>query len=110
METTYKKDGEKVIVSAKGQLDTLTTPEFKKLLLELIDNGERQIILDFADLHFINTAGLSGILALLKRMEVEKGRLSVAALSGQVKKVFDISGLSSCMPVFETVLTAVAKT
>jgi anti-anti-sigma factor len=105
-----KKDGKKAVVSIKGQLDTLTTPKFKKALLELIDNGERKIILDFSELDFISTAGLSGILVLVRRMKVEKGELSIAALKGQVKKVFNISGLSSCIPVFDTVAAAEAKT
>jgi len=109
LELTLKKDGEKVIASIKGLLDTLTTPDFKKELLELIDNGERKIILDFSELDFICTDGLSGILVLIKRMEVEKGGLSIAALKGQVKKVFDITGFSSCIPVFNTVADAVAK-
>jgi anti-anti-sigma factor len=110
LEIKLKKEGEKVVVSTKGQLDTQTTQEFKKVLLELIDTGARKIILDFSELHFITTAGLSCILVLLKRMEVEEGELSVAALKGQVKKVLDISGLCSCIPVFDTVVAAVAKT
>ena len=104
-----KKDGEKAIACVKGRLDALSAPEFEKALLELIDNGERKIILDFSELDFISTAGLSGILVLVRRMKVEKGELSVAALKGQVKKVFNISGLSSCMPVFDTVAAAEAK-
>lgn len=110
MELTLKKDGKKAVASIKGQLDTLTAPEFKKVLLELIDNGERKIILDFSELDFISTPGLSGILVLVRRMKVEKGELSVAALKGQVKKVFDISGFSSALPIFDTVSAAVAKT
>lgn len=109
LELTLKKDREKVIASIKGLLDTLTTPDFKKVLLELIDNGERNIILDFSELNFISTDGLSGILVLIKRMEVEKGRLCIAVVKGQVKKVFDITGFSSCISVFSTVADAVAK-
>jgi anti-sigma B factor antagonist len=110
LELILKKDGKKAVASIKGQLDTLTTPEFKKALLELIDNGERKIILDFSELDFISSEGLSGILVLVRRMKVEKGELSVAALKGQVKKVFNISRLSSCIPVFDTVAAAEAKT
>ncbi len=110
LELTLNQGGEKAIASIKGQLDTLTTPEFNKVLLELIENGERKIILDFSELDFISTAGLSGILMLVKRLKVEKGGLSVAALKGQVKKVFDISGMSSGIPVFGTVTEALEKT
>lgn len=110
LKITLKKDGEKSIASIKGKLDTLTTPEFKKALLRLIDNGERKIILDFSELDFISTDGLSGILVLVRRMKVEKGELSVVVLKGQVKKVLDISGFSSCIPVFDTVTAAANKT
>lgn len=110
LELTLKKDGEKAIASIKGQLDSLTAQEFKKVLLELIDNGERKIILDFSELDFISTPGLSGILVLVRRMKAEKGELSVVVLKGQVKKVLDISGFSSCIPVFDTVTAAANKT
>ena len=48
-------------------------------------------------------------MVLIKRMEVVKGILSIAALKGQVKKVFDITSFGSCIPVFNTVADALAE-
>ena len=101
-----KKDGEKAIACVKGRLDALSAPEFEKALLELIDNGEHTIILDFSELDYISSAGLRSILVVAKRMEVEKGELSVATLKEEVKQVFDLSGFSSFVPVFDTVAAA----
>ena len=101
-----KKDGEKTIACFKGRLDALSAPEFEKALLELIDNGEHTIILDFSELDYISSAGLRSILVVAKRMEVEKGELSVATLKEEVKQVFDLSGFSSFVPIFDTVAAA----
>ena len=45
-------------------------------------------------------------MVVAKRMEVEKGELSVATLKEEVKQVFDLSGFSSFVPVFDTVAAA----
>lgn len=109
MNVTFKKDGQKAIACVKGRLDALTASNFEKALLELIDKGEHEIILDFSELVFLSSAGLRSIMVIGKRVQVEKGELSVVALTGVVKEVFDLTGLSSVLPVFDTVAAATTK-
>jgi anti-anti-sigma factor len=109
MEIVSKKEGEQTVAVVKGRLDAVSAPVFEKELLGLIEKGERWIVLDFTGLSYISSAGLRSILSVAKNLRAEKGELGVAALQEDVKKVFDISGFSSIMPVFETVAAAALK-
>ena len=110
MEIIPKKHGEKSIACIKGRLDASSAPVFEKELLGLVDTGEHSIILDFSGLDYISSAGLRSILIVAKRIRSENGELSVAVLNEEVKQVFDVSGFSSILPVYDTVAAASANT
>ena len=108
MEIRPEREGKKTIACIRGRLDAGSAPEFQKALLELIDQGEHTLILDLSALDYISSAGLRSILVVAKRVRMEKGEFSVAALKTEVKQVFDMSGFCSIMPVFDTVAAAKA--
>jgi anti-anti-sigma factor len=103
MELSNRKEGDVLVVSVKGRMDAVTAPEFEKAVETLMDDGETAFVVDLADLDYISSAGLRSILALAKRLKTNGGSLRLAALQDGVKEVFDISGFSSIIPVFDTV-------
>ena len=103
MEITDQKQGDIVVVSVKGRMDAISAPEFEKELDARIGQGETRFVIDLAELDYISSAGLRSILALAKKLKTGEGMLRLAALKGPVKEVFDISGFSSIIPIFDTV-------
>jgi anti-anti-sigma factor len=109
MEITLKKEEEKTVAGVKGRLDAVSAPVFERELQGLIERGDRWVVLDFSGLEYISSAGLRSILAVAKRIRTQNGELAVAALSGEVQKVFDLSGFSTILRVFDTVAAAAAR-
>ena len=109
MEIAPKKKGEKTVAGVKGRLDAVSAPAFENELLGLIEEGERWIVLDFSELDYVSSAGLRSILAVAKRIRAEKGELEVAALQEEVKRVFDVSGFSTILPIFDSVGAAITR-
>jgi len=103
MEILKRKEKDALVISLKGRLDAVTTPVLEKDLTELMAGGERFLVLNLGDLDYISSAGLRTILAATKRLKEKQGRLLLASLKSVVREVFDISGFSSIIPVFETV-------
>lgn len=101
MEISAEKGKGCVVVSVKGKIDAVTSPGFEKDLADLIAKGETVLILNFAALEYISSAGLRSILAIAKTLKVKEGKMMFAGLGGGVKEVFKISGFESLFKIFE---------
>ena len=103
MEISAKKDEKGTLVTVKGRMDAVTSPEFEKDLNQRISDGEFTFISDFSERDYISSTGLRSILATAKRLKAENGRIMLASLKDVVKEVFEISGFSSIIPIYESV-------
>ena len=108
MEILKRKEKDALVISLKGRLDAVTTPGLEKDLTALLASGERILVLDLGGLDYISSAGLRTILAVTKRLKEKQGRLLLASLKSVVREVFEISGFSSIIPIFESVDAAIS--
>ena len=108
MEILKRKEKDALVISLKGRLDAVTTPVLEKDLTELIAGGEKFLVLDLGNLDYISSAGLRTILVVTKRLREKQGRLLLASLKSVVWEVFEISGFSSIIPIFESVDAAIS--
>ena len=109
MEIKTRKEKDTVVVSVKGRMDAVSSPEFDKGLAELIAEGEKVFIIDLGDLDYISSAGLRSILATTKKLKAKEGQLLLSSLKDVVKEVFEISGFSSIIPIHESVESALSQ-
>lgn len=106
MEIRTKKEDKAMVVTVDGRMDAMTASEFENAFAGFIDQGDRTFVIDFTDLDYISSAGLRSILAAAKKLKGMDGRLSLACLKEAVKEVFDISGFSAIIPIYDSVKTA----
>ena len=106
MDITSKNEDKALIVSVSGRMDAVTASDFENALTEFLDQGNSALVIDFSDLDYISSAGLRSILASAKKMKGLSGTLSLACLKEVVKEVFDISGFSAIIPIYDSVETA----
>jgi anti-sigma B factor antagonist len=102
MEISINRDNAAVVISIKGRMDAVTSPDFQRSLEDLVKQGERRLIVDCAALDYISSAGLRSILIISKALKEAQGRLALFGLNEMVREVFDISGFSSVIPIHET--------
>ena len=62
MNILEEKDGEVLTLAVNDRLDSVTSPDFEKRFLEIIDGGERFIVVDLSEVDYMNSAGLKAIL------------------------------------------------
>jgi len=89
------------IAQLEGELDTLAAPEAETELNLLMEQGVKKILLSFETLDFIASSGLRILLATAQRLKGDGGELRVCSLNETVQEVFDISGFSTLLSVFE---------
>lgn len=99
-------DGGWAIVSASGEVDVATSPE---LLAALEDASTRsgKLIIDLSGVTFMDSTGL-GVVVQAKRAFEADDALRLVVKEANVRKVFEVTGLDSVLPLFETREAALA--
>jgi anti-anti-sigma factor len=95
-----RSDG-KIVMSLKGRMDAVSSPDFDRAVEELMANGERYFMINLSDLEYISSAGLQSLLATAKRLEQIEGEISLSHLKEAVREVFEISGFDTLFPILE---------
>jgi anti-anti-sigma factor len=103
-----KKQGNAIVVSVKGKMDAVSSPEFERQLSELIGQGEKDFVVDMGELEYLSSAGLRVILAIVKLLKEKEGHLFICDLKDMVKEVFKISGFGAIIPIYDSVDSALA--
>ena len=91
MEITQHHDGNSIVVSVAGRLNTGTAPELDKGLSEVVE-GTSSVVLDLQDLAYISSAGLRVILSTQKAMNRKQGSLVVRNCKPEILEVFEMTG------------------
>ena len=102
-----KKD-EVVIVMPDDQLDTNTSPEAEKMLVEQIDAGETRIVIDFSKTDYMSSAGLRVILKTATLLQDKGGGFALCNGNEQIVEVLEISGFMEIVKYCSSLDDAVA--
>lgn len=97
MTTEKILNGKELTIKVTGRLDTTTAPELEKELLSSIDDVAK-LILDFAGLEYLSSAGLRVLLQAQKTMN-KKGEMVVKNVNETIEEIFEITGFSDVLTV-----------
>jgi len=81
------------IVHISGEIDVYTCPELRSKLVEIIDTGKKNLILDLENIQYIDSTGLGTIAYTARTLEENSGNVMVVCTRHQIKKIFQVSGL-----------------
>jgi len=99
------------VVTVSGRIDSATAPELEKVLLGLIQSGQKNIVVNLGGTEFISSAGLKALLsALMKvRKSVPAGDVVIAEIRPQLKESFDLVGFDRLFKFYDNSLRAVGS-
>ena len=97
------------IIPLQGQINSANAAAIEAAVLALVDGGSRNLVLDFATLDYISSAGLRMVLVVAKRLKQEGGQLVLCGMQPHVREVFDISGFLAILNVEPTRAEALAR-
>ena len=107
MQIKSENDRGYVVISVSGRLDAVQSLDFEKYCVNLIELGNTKLILNFATLEYISSAGLRSILTIAKKLRACSGSLALSNLTGFVEEVISISGFDSFLAIYESVDKAI---
>jgi anti-sigma B factor antagonist len=95
-------DPDTQVIAVRGEIHVSTAPEFSRLLNEVIGAGTTQVVLDLAEVDFIDSTGLSVLLNGLRRVTRRGGRMAIVCTNPTVLRLFVITRLDSTFEIVST--------
>lgn len=95
MQVSINSSDDKLVAVLQGRLDTAAAPQFNNDIAPLIQQAEKQIVLDCTALEFISSSGLRLFLNLRKATMTKGGSVIIKGISEEIKQVFTITGFTS---------------
>ena len=96
LQITKEKVGEVLTVQIKGDLNVKTSPALEEELRKSID-GIKELILDFANVEYISSAGLRVLLAMEKTMRRQQSKMKLLHVNSAVKEIIRLAGFLQVM-------------
>ena len=98
----YDKMNQSWVVEIIGELDILTSVDFKKDLNDLLDEMESNITLNCENLFYIDSTGLGVIIGILNRVKNNGYNINITNAQSNINKLIKISGLDKVIGVEKT--------
>jgi len=81
-----------MVVEVHGRIDSSTAAEFDQAVMDLIEQGKKNLVLDLSDVEFLSSAGLRTMVSGRKAVQ-PSGAIKLAGPSQRVKDTLEIAGL-----------------
>jgi anti-anti-sigma factor len=102
-----ERRGDSVVVTIHGDLDIVTSPQLDACLAE-VERNHGRIILDLADVDFLDTGALAVIVGHWKKVEAAGGMLGLSGARYRYTKTLWITGLADRLSLYDTVEAGLA--
>ena len=90
-------NGSELTLALNGRLDTTTAPELENAIKENIA-GITNLVMDFAGLEYLSSAGLRVILGAQKTMN-KQGEMVIRNVNETINEVFEITGFIDILTI-----------
>jgi anti-sigma B factor antagonist len=97
-----------VIDLMESRLDAVIAANFRDTLVERIDQGNHNIVLDLTQVGFMDSSGLGALVFVLKHLAHKGGRLHICGVTAGVMAVLKLTRMDRVLKTFETRQAAVA--
>jgi len=81
------------VVVFGGEIDFSVTPQVRDRLLELLRDTSGEVVLDMAELRYIDSSGLALLLELRKLLLEKKRTVRIRSIAPQVRKLLHLTQL-----------------
>jgi stage II sporulation protein AA (anti-sigma F factor antagonist) len=103
MYVEFEDDEDKLIVTLTGELDHHSAEEVRIKIDDKIDMvGTSKVIMDFANVNFMDSSGIGVIIGRYRKISMKKGTICIANAKGSVERIFQLSGLYKIIKSYKT--------
>ncbi|HEY7930730.1 MAG TPA: STAS domain-containing protein [Acidimicrobiales bacterium] len=95
-----------LIVRPNGRLDLVAAPELREIVAKSIAGGVVNVVVDLADVDFLDSSGLGALVTGLKSTRQAGGNLRIASATEQALIVLDLTMMQQVLFPYPSVEAA----
>lgn len=100
--------GVAVVAPTIRRLDASVAPAFKQAVVRVIEGGETRLVLDLAQVEFLDSSGLGAMVSILKALG-NRGSVAVCNARGAVLSLFQLTRMDKVFAIVGTCDEAIAR-
>jgi anti-anti-sigma factor len=100
-------DARTSVVALEGELDLGRAPNLKWALVDSVDAGYRQLVVDLSRVTFMDSTALGVLVGVNRSLDVG-ARLAIVCVHDNVLKIFELSGMDGSFAIYPTLDQALA--
>jgi anti-anti-sigma factor len=89
------------VIRLEGELNSLTSAPLRERIQGHVAAGRHHIMVDLTAVSFIDSSGLSALVAGLKSLKLSGGRLALVGLQPQARTIFAITQADTLFAIFD---------
>jgi anti-sigma B factor antagonist len=97
-----------VVVPRVRRLDASVAPAFKQAVVQLVEGGDRRLVLDLSGVAFLDSSGLGALVSILKALGTQ-GSLAVCGAQGSVLALFKLTRMDKVFAIHADRAEALAR-
>jgi anti-sigma B factor antagonist len=99
------------LATLSGMIDSASAPDLERQLLELIEGGTRNLVINLREVTFISSPGLKALLAaqIRVRRKMPPGEVVLAEIPPNLQEVLELVGLQHLFRFYEQEVEAVGS-
>ena len=88
------------VIKVEGEIDHFEAPGLRSQMAELIEEGERYLVLDLSDVSYIDSGGVTVLFWAMHEMRPQGGKLALIVTGREVRTILDLVSIPQ-IPFFE---------
>ena len=89
------------LLTFKGRLDTNSAKDVKEKINILTKENRIKIVMDMADVNFMDSSGLGSLVASLRSVNKLGGDIKIASLQDPIRVIFELTKLHRVFEIFD---------
>jgi anti-anti-sigma factor len=89
------------IFTLKGSFNVSVSSKIRVSIEPLLSTGQRHVLFDLRQLEQLDSAGVTTLIVIFKRVRSNKGDMKITGLNGQPREIFRLLRLDKVFDIYE---------
>lgn len=94
---------ERTVLEIGGEIDVYTAPRVRERLVEILETGQKHLVVDLRRVDFLDSTGLGVLVGVHRRLRGGTGSLTLVCPHEKLMKIFRITGLDTVFDIYPSV-------
>ena len=102
MEVNIKTDGNIVIISIEGSIDSKTAGDLQSKIMEKVSETNN-VLLDLTKVDYVSSAGLRVLLMIYRQIKSKNGKVILVGVSEEIRDVMSMTGFINFFEIADNI-------